>query len=82
MSDREKAIQILNEIPDYRIGYIVSYLQGYLPGSLHGVTDGEEIPNAETLEAIREGDEMLENGTGQRFEGSTEDFFNMILEEQ
>ena len=74
MSDREKAIQILNEIPDYRIGYIVSYLQG--------VTDGEEIPNAETLEAIREGDEMLENGTGQRFEGSTEDFFNMILEEQ
>lgn len=78
MSDREKAIQILNEIPDYKIGYIVSYLQGYL----HGVTDGEEIPNTETLEAIREGDEMLENGTGQRFEGSTEDFFNMILEEQ
>lgn len=78
MSDREKAIQILNEIPDYRIGYIVSYLQGYL----HGVTDGEEIPNAETREAIMEGDEMLENGTGQRFEGSTEDFFNMILEEQ
>lgn len=77
MSDREKAIQILNEIPDYKIGYIVSYLQGYL----HGVTDGEETPNAETLEAIREGDEMLENGTGQRFEGSTEDFFNMILEE-
>lgn len=78
MSDREKAIQILNEIPDYKIGYIVSYLQGYL----HGVTDGEEIPNAETLEAIMEGDEILENGTGQRFEGSTEDFFNMILEEQ
>lgn len=77
MSDREKAIQILNEIPDYRIGYIVSYLQGYL----HGITDGEEFPNAETLEAIREGDEMLENGTGQRFEGSTEDFFRMILEE-
>ena len=45
MSDREKAIQILNEIPDYKIGYVVSYLQGYL----HGVTDGEEIPNAETL---------------------------------
>ena len=78
MSEREKAIQILNEIPDYKIGYIVTYLQGYL----HGVTDGEEIPNAETLEVIREGDEMLENGTGQRSEGSTEDFFNMILEEQ
>lgn len=28
--------------------------------------------------AIREGDEMLENGTGQRFEGSTEDFFREL----
>ena len=78
MSNRERIDELLDVIPDYKIGYIVSYLQGYL----HGVTDGEEIPNAETLEAIREGDEMLENGTGQRFEGSTEDFFNMILEEQ
>ena len=41
MCEREKAKQILNEIPDYKIGYIVSYL--------HGVTDGEEIPNAETV---------------------------------
>lgn len=78
MREREKAIQILNEIPDYRIGYIVSYLQGYL----QGVTDGEEVPNIETLEAIKEGDEILENGTGQRFEGSTEEFFKMILGEQ
>lgn len=70
MSEREKAIHILNEIPDHKIGYIVSYLQGYL----HGITDGEEIPNAETMDAIREGDELLENGTGQRFEGSTEFF--------
>ena len=77
MSDREKAVQLLNAIPDYKIGYIVSYLQGYV----QGMTDGEEIPNAETLEAIKEGDELLENGTGQRFEGSTEDFFKMILEE-
>ena len=77
MSDREKAVQLLNAIPDYKIGYIVSYLQGYV----QGMTDGEEIPNVETLEAIKEGDELLENGTGQRFEGSTEDFFKMILEE-
>ena len=77
MSDREKAVQLLNVIPDYKIGYIVSYLQGYV----QGMTDGEEIPNTETLEAIKEGDELLENGTGQRFEGSTEDFFKMILEE-
>ncbi len=70
MSDREKAIQILNDIPDYKIGYLVSYLQGYL----HGMTDGEEIPNKETLEAFKEGDEMLENGTGKRYNSASELF--------
>lgn len=70
MSEREQAIQILNEIPDYKIGYIVSYLQGYL----HGMTDGEEMPNKETLEAFKEGDEMLANGTGKRY-GSAADLF-------
>lgn len=73
MSDREKAIQILNSIPDYKIGYIVSYLQGYL----NGMTDGEEIPNQETIEAI----EDLQNGGGKIFEGSTHDFLQMMLEE-
>lgn len=63
MSDREKAIQIINEIPDYRIGYIIPYLQGYL----QGMTDGEEIPNAETLEAFAEVDKMKRTGQGQRF---------------
>lgn len=77
MSEREKAVQLLNEIPDYKIGYIVSYLQGYL----QGLTDGEDVPNTETLEAFAESDEMIKKGTGQRFEGSTEDFFKMILEE-
>lgn len=73
MSDREKAIQILNDIPDYKIGYIVSYLQGYL----HGITDGEEIPNEETLEAFKEGDEMLANGTGKRYTSAAALFADM-----
>lgn len=29
MSNREKAIQILNELPDYKLPYIVSYLRGF-----------------------------------------------------
>lgn len=73
MSDREKAIQIINEIPDYRIGYIISYLQGYL----HGITDGEEMPNEETLEAFKEGDEMLANGTGKRYNSAADLFADM-----
>ncbi len=42
--------------------------------------DKNETPNSETLQAFNEGDEMLANGTGQRFEGSTEDFFKSLSE--
>ncbi len=33
MSDREKVYQLLDTVPDYKIGYVVAYLQG--------ITDGE-----------------------------------------
>ena len=66
MSDRERAIQLLNAVPDYKIGYVVAYLQG--------VTAGEAEPNAETLAAFAEGDRMLEDGTGQRYT-NTKDLF-------
>ena len=70
MSDREKIYQLLDIVPDSKIGYVLAYLQG--------MTDGEELkPNKETLEAMQE----LENGGGERFEGSTEEFFKIILEE-
>jgi len=76
MSERERMYQLLDTVPDDKIAYIIGYIQGLT------ITEKSEMPNAETLEAIKEGDEMLKNGTGQRFEGSTEDFFKMILEEQ
>ena len=66
MSDRERAIQLLNAVPDYKIGYVVAYLQG--------VTAGEDEPNAETRAAFAEGDRMLEDGTGQRYT-NTKDLF-------
>lgn len=70
MSDREHLNQLLDVVPDYKIGYVVAYLQG--------MTEGEELkPNKETLEAMQE----LENGGGECFEGSTEEFFNKILNE-
>ena len=66
MSDRERAMQLLDAVPDYKIGYVVAYLQG--------VTAGEDEPNAETLSAFAEGDKMLEDGTGQRYT-NTKDLF-------
>jgi hypothetical protein len=70
MSDREKVYQLLDTVPDYKIGYVVAYLQG--------ITDGEEAkPNQETVEAIEE----LQNGGGEVYEGSAHDFLQMMLED-
>ena len=68
MSDRERAQQLLDNVPDYKIQYVIAYLQG--------VTAGEDIPNDETIAAMEE----LERGEGEHFSGSTEDFFKTILE--
>lgn len=66
MSDREKAIQLLEYVPDYKISYVVAYLQG--------MTAGEKVPNEVTLSAFAEGDKMLAEGTGQRY-ANTKDLF-------
>lgn len=73
MSEREKAMQLLDAVPDYKLGYVVAYLQG--------VTVGENEPNEETLEAFAEIDEMKRTGSGQHFESSTKEFLNMLLED-
>lgn len=39
-------------------------------------------PNAETLEAFAETDEMIRTGSGQHFKGSAEDFFAMLDAEE
>lgn len=69
MSDRERAIQLLEAVPDYKIGYVVAYLQG--------VTAGEDEPNSETIAAFAEGDKMLEEGTGQRYTNTKDLFANL-----
>lgn len=57
MSDREKMYQLLDVVPEYKIGYVVAYLQG--------IIEGEDVkPNAETLAAMKE----LEDGGGECFD--------------
>lgn len=73
MSDRERAIQLLERVPETKLYYII--------GILEGAAIPDEEPNAETLEAFAEGDRMLAEGTGQHFEGTTKDFLNMLLED-
>lgn len=66
MSERERAIQLLEYVPDYKISYVVAYLQG--------MTAGIEIPNETTLKSFAEGEKMLSEGTGQRYT-NTNDLF-------
>ena len=69
MSDRERAMQLLDAVPDYKIGYVVAYLQG--------VTAGEDEPNAETIAAFAEGDKIFADGTGQRYTNIKELFADL-----
>lgn len=69
MSNREFAKNLIDQIPESKLIYVISYLQG--------AAIPEEIPNAETLAAIEE----LENGGGTLFTGSTADLFAELMEE-
>ncbi len=46
--------QLLDTIPDNKIAYIIGYIQGL-------TTTERDIPNAETLAAFAEVDEMKKN---------------------
>lgn len=68
MRYKELAKNLIDQIPDSKMYYIVAYLQG--------AAVPEEIPNAETIASIKE----LENGGGTLFSGSTEDLFTKLME--
>lgn len=74
MSDRDRAIQMVRELPDNKIIFVLTYLQGLEDGL-------DEIPNDETLQALAESDQQLKDGTIERFSGATEDLFSSILSE-
>ena len=68
ISYKELAKNLIVQIPDSKMCYIVAYLQG--------AAVPDEIPNAETIASIEE----LENGGGTLFAGSTEDLFAELME--
>ena len=69
MSYKELAKNLIDQIPESKMYYIVAYLQG--------AAVPEEVPNAETLASIKE----LESGGGTVFTGSTEALFTELMEE-
>ena len=71
MSNREQVLQMVNAMPDYKIDGLLGFLRAFLD-------DSDDTPNAETIAALQEGDEMLRTGKGQHFQGSAADFFAML----
>ena len=69
MNYKELAKNLIDQIPDSKMYYIVAYLQG--------AAVPEEIPNAETIASIGE----LEQGGGTVFTGSTDDLFAQLMED-
>lgn len=63
MSNREFAKNLIDQVPESKLLYVVSYLQG--------VVVPDETPNATTIAAMQE----LENGGGKLWTGSTKDLF-------
>jgi Uma2 family endonuclease len=58
MSDKDIAKNLIDQIPDSKMYYIIAYLQG--------AAIPNETPNSETIEAMQE----LENGGGHKFSGT------------
>ena len=71
MSNREQVLQIINAMPEYKIVGLLAFLRTF-----------EDIPNAETLAAMAETDEMIRTGGGQHFRGKAADFFAMLDAEE
>ncbi len=70
MSNREQVLQIVNALPEYKVDSLLGFLRTFLYN--------EDTPNAVTIAALREGDEMLRTGKGQHFQGTAKEFFAML----
>ena len=80
MSNRERIIQMIDNVPDSRLIYIIEILES-MNAYANEAAIQEYTPNAETAAAMAEVDNMIKTGTGQYFDGSTEEFMKMMLED-
>lgn len=79
MSNRERAVAMIDSFPDDQLGNVIAMLQTMKQAIEDAIT--ADIPNATTIAALKEGDEMLRTGKGQHFQGSTAEFFAMLEDE-
>lgn len=78
MSNREQVLQAVNAMPESMLGYVLAYIQGLITNV---TVNQEDTPNAETIASMKEIQEMIRTGSGERWQGSTADLFASILAE-
>ena len=71
MSDKEKAIKLLDYIPEGKMSYIL--------GILEGAAIPDETPNETTIAAFKEGDQLLADPDAKRY-SNTNDLFAALEE--
>ena len=76
MSNREQVLQAVNAMPESMLGYVLAYIQGLITNV---TANQEDTPNAETIASMKEIQEMIRTGSGERWQGSTADLFASIL---
>lgn len=76
MSVREKCVFMLDSFTDAQLVNVAAMLQAMK----QAIDDAAnpDIPNAITIAALQEGDEMIRTGRGQHFQGTAEEFFAML----
>lgn len=78
MSNREQVLQAVNAMPESMLGYVLAYIQGLITNV---TANQEDTPNAETIASMKEIQEMIRTGSGERWQGSAADLFASILAE-
>lgn len=80
MSYQEIAKNMIDRLPDDKMIFVINMLEGL--GEMSGLDIHPDFqPNAATVAAMAETDEMIKTGNGHHFEGATEELFSRILEE-
>ena len=76
MSNRERCVAMLDSFTEAQLGNVATMLQTMKKAIEDAI--GSDTPNAETIAAMQEVNEMIRTGSGQHFQGTAEEFFAML----
>lgn len=80
MSYQKIAKNMIDRLPEDKLIFIINILDNI--GKMSGIDIHPEFqPNATTIAAMEETDEMIRAGNGQHFQGTTEAFTDLLLSE-